>query len=352
MTLGVQGVCLSAATEAIERGWCPDPAVRWGIRQLCAQRLREQAALLDHDRGARDRFIARLQAAEIAPVPEKANAQHYEVPAEFFRLMLGPRLKYSCCWWDQSVGSLAAAEDASLRLTANHAQIEDGMRILELGCGWGSLTLWLAEHYPRCTIVSVSNSASQRAFIAGAARERGLANVSVVTADMNVFDLEQRFDRVVSVEMFEHMRNHAALLARIARWLEADGRLFVHVFCHRQFTYAFEADGAQNWMGRHFFSGGLMPSADLLPSLPSPFAVEEQWRWPGMHYARTAEAWLANVDARSEEVRHALERAYGPAAASRWLQRLRMFLMACAELFVYAAGAEWGVGHYRFRLEP
>ncbi len=169
---------------------------------------------------------------------------------------------------------------------------------------------------------------------------------------MNDFDIDQRFDRVVSVEMFEHMRNHAALLSRVAGWLEPDGRLFVHIFCHRQFTYAFDADGAQNWMGRHFFSGGLMPSADLLPSLPSPFAVEEQWRWPGLHYARTAEAWLANVDARSDEVRHALERAYGPEAAPRWLHRWRIFLMACAELFGYAAGTEWGVGHYRFRLKP
>jgi cyclopropane-fatty-acyl-phospholipid synthase len=352
MNLPRHDAWLSAATAAVERGWVPDPAVRWGIRRLCVQRLRQQTGVIEDsggDRAALARFIDRLRTSEIALLPEKANQQHYEVPADLFRLMLGPRLKYSCCWWEKGAGSLAAAEDVSLRLTSTHAGIEDGMRVLELGCGWGSLTLWLAEHYPHCSIVSVSNSASQRAFIEAAARERGLSNVSIVTADMNVFDADRRFDRVVSVEMFEHMRNHSALLSRIARWIEPDGRLFIHVFCHRRFAYEFDTDGAQNWMGRHFFTGGLMPSADLLPSLPSPFALEDEWRWPGMHYARTAEAWLANLDARSGEVLHALQRAYGHEDASRWLQRWRIFLMACAELFGYAGGSEWGVAHYRFR---
>ena len=271
MTLGVQDVCLSAATEAIERGWFPDPAVRWGIRQLCAQRLREQAALVSHDGAAPDRFIERLQAAEIAPLPQKANEQHYEVPAEFFRLMLGPRLKYSCCWWDDGIGSLAAAEDASLRLTATHAQIEDGMRILELGCGWGSLTLWLAEHYPRSPIVAVSNSASQRAFIDAAARERGLTNVSIVTADMN--DLRPRpalRPRRVGRDVRAHAQPRGA--PRPHRALARAGRRACSSTSSATGSSPtpFDADGAQNWMGRHFFSGGLMPSADLLPSLPSP----------------------------------------------------------------------------------
>ena len=352
MNLTGRDALVSAATEAVERGWVPDPAVRWGIRRLCAERLRQQAAVINGsgDSAALARFIGRLQAAEIARVPEKANEQHYEVPAEFFRLMLGPRLKYSCCWWDDTVGSLAEAEERSLRLTADHAAIEDGMRILELGCGWGSLALWLAQHYPRCSIVSVSNSAGQRAFIEAAARERGLSNVSIVTADMNVFDTDRRFDRVVSVEMFEHMRNHSALLSRIARWLEPDGRLFVHVFCHWRFAYEFETEGAANWMGRHFFSGGLMPSVDLLPSIPSPFAIEGLWRWSGTHYAQTAEAWLANLDARSDEALHALQPARARGDASRWLLRWRIFLMACAELFGYAEGSEWGVAHYRFKL--
>jgi cyclopropane-fatty-acyl-phospholipid synthase len=352
MSLSGRDAFLSVATEAVERGWLPDPAVRWGIRRLCAERLRQQAAAINDsgDSAALARFICRLQAAEIAQVPEKANAQHYEVPADFFRLMLGPRLKYSCCWWDDTVSSLAEAEDRSLRLTTHHAGVEDGMQILELGCGWGSLTLWLAHHFPRCSIVSVSNSAGQRTFIEAVARERGLSNVSIVTADMNVFDTGRRFDRVVSVEMFEHMRNHSALLSRIARWLEPDGQLFVHVFCHRRFAYEFETEGAANWMGRHFFSGGLMPSADLLPAIPSPFDLVENWRWSGMHYARTSEAWLANLDARRDEALHALQPACGGGDAARWLLRWRIFLMACAELFGYADGSEWGVAHYRFQL--
>ena len=352
MSLGGRDAFLLVATEAVERGWLPDPAVRWGIRRLCTGRLRQEAAVINgsSDSAALARFIDRMQAAEIAHLPEKANEQHYEVPADFFRLMLGPQLKYSCCWWDDTVGSLAEAEDRSLCLTANHAAIEDGMRILELGCGWGSLALWLAQHYPRCSIVSVSNSAGQRAFIEATARERGLSNVSIVTADMNVFDTDRRFDRVVSVEMFEHMRNHSSLLSRIARWLEPDGRLFVHVFCHWRFAYEFETEGAANWMGRHFFSGGLMPSVDLLPSIPSPFAIEGLWRWSGTHYAQTAEAWLANLDARRDEALHALNPVCAGGDAARWLLRWRIFLMACAELFGYADGSEWGVAHYRFQL--
>ena len=346
----ITDVLLTGATAAMERGWVPDPAVRWGIRRLCAQRLHQQrrAYQVDGDRSSLTGFIARLDSAAIAPVPDKANAQHYEVPAELFRLMLGPRMKYSCCWWDRTTRSLADAEEESLGITATHADIQDGMRILELGCGWGSLSLWLAERYPRCSIVGLSNSASQRQHIEAAAADRGLRNLTIVTADMNHFDTDRRFDRIVSVEMFEHMRNHPQLLARIARWLLPDGRLFIHVFCHRRFPYFFETEGAHNWMGRHFFTGGMMPSTDLLPSVPSRFAVEQQWLWPGTHYALTAEAWLANFDLRHDEVLAVLRRAHGPADAERWFVRWRVFLMACAEMFGYSGGHEWGVAQYRF----
>jgi cyclopropane-fatty-acyl-phospholipid synthase len=341
----------TAADAAIclaERGRIPDPAVRWAIRRLCSQRLRDQR--LARRRGAGTaKFISSLEGTDVAPVPDKANAQHYDLPPELFRIMLGPRLKYSACHWSGDTATLREAEDESLALTAEHAALEDGMTVLELGCGWGSLSLWMAERYPHSQILGVSNSASQRRHIELEAQRRGLSNVSIETADMNVFSTHRRFDRIVSVEMFEHMRNYQQLLQRIDGWLLPNGRLFVHVFCHRQFAYRFEEHGAGNWMGRHFFSGGLMPSVDLLPSVPSRLTVEQQWTWDGRHYARTANAWLANLDARRAEALAVLAGLYGEREAVRWLGRWRLFLMACAELFGYADGAEWGVAHYVFR---
>jgi cyclopropane-fatty-acyl-phospholipid synthase len=346
---------LAAVTGAAERGRIPDAAVRWGIRRLCGQRLRQEAARwpAGNEPAALARFLDSLRESEIAAVPDKANEQHYEVPVELFRLMLGPRLKYSACLWDDGVVSLAEAEVRALRVTAAHALIEDGMQVLELGCGWGSLSLWLAEAYPRCAVVGVSNSGSQHAFIEAEARARRLPNLTIVTADINGFDPGRRFDRVVSVEMFEHIRNHRRLLERIARWLQPDGRLFVHVFRHRRHAYLFETAGAHNWMGRNFFTGGMMPSADLLPAVAAPFVMEDRWDWDGTHYARSADAWLARLDAHRAAALGVLARAYGPSEAGHWLARWRIFLMACSELFGYAGGREWGVTHYRFapRLE-
>lgn len=340
---------VDSAFGLVERGWVPDAVVRLAIRRLCAQRLRDERPDNGRtDREAIETFIDSLRGAEVAPVPHKANDQHYEVPAELFRLMLGPHLKYSCGLWDGPVTSLAQAEEAALAHTALHADLHDGMRILELGCGWGSLSLWMARHFPASRIVSVSNSSGQRQFIEHEARRRGISNLQVVTADINAFEPRESFDRIVSVEMFEHMRNYHVLLARIAGWLEPEGRLFVHVFCHRRFAYFFQEEGAGNWMGRHFFSGGLMPSADLLPSIESPLAVEAQWRWDGRHYQRTANAWLANLDAMRAPALEVLARTYGSAEAARWFGRWRIFFMACAELFGYAGGSEWGIAHYRF----
>jgi cyclopropane-fatty-acyl-phospholipid synthase len=338
------------AIAAVEKGWVPDSAIRWGIRRLCAQRLSdERHALAGRTQGeALEAFVRSLDGAEIAPLPRKANAQHYDVPPALFACMLGPRMKYSCCWWDDRTRSLADAEEASLALTTRRADVQDGMRILELGCGWGSLSLWMAERYPASRIVAVSNSAAQRTHIEAEIRRRRLTNLEVRTADMNTFHPGGHFDRIVSVEMFEHMRNHPRLFRRIHGWLAPGGRLFVHVFCHQRFAYFFEEDGAGNWMGRHFFSGGLMPSADLLPAVPGGLAVEQEWRWDGRHYERTANAWLENLDLHREEALRVLAAAYGPREAVRWLGRWRIFLMACAELFGYAGGTEWGVAHYRF----
>lgn len=333
------------AIDIVERGLLPDGAVRWGVRRLCAQRLRESRRERASDMSV---FLERARRAEVAPVPEKANAQHYEVPTEFFELMLGPHLKYSGCYWRDGVTSLAQAERDALALTVEHAGITDGMSVLELGCGWGSLSLWMAEHFPKSRIVGVSNSAGQRAHITRVATERGLTNLEIRTADMNVFEPGQRFDRIVSVEMFEHMRNYETLLGRIEQWLEADGRLLVHVFCHKKYTYLFEERGAGNWMGRHFFSGGVMPSIDLLPSVPSGLRLEKRWDWEGRHYERTANAWLENLDKNRDEARRILAGVYGERDADRWVGRWRLFLIACAELFGYASGGEWGVAHYRF----
>ena len=341
---------LTVATECVERGWIPDSIIRWGIRRLCSQRLTEQAGAVQEGGLATslERFINQLRDTDIAPVAFKANEQHYEVPAEFFKIMLGPHLKYSACWWNNDAEALETAEGNALRLSASQAMVSDGMNILELGCGWGSLTLWLARQYPHSHITALSNSVSQRTFIEDRAQEYGLSNITVITADMNTFSTQKRFDRIISIEMFEHMRNYHMLLSNIRKWLTPNGQLYVHIFCHKKFAYPFETEGADNWLGRHFFSGGLMPSADLLTLIPSPFEVKKCWMWSGIHYQRTAEAWLKNLDDKRAEVYQIFARTYGPASAKRWLQRWRVFLMACAELFGYNGGTEWMVAHYRF----
>jgi cyclopropane-fatty-acyl-phospholipid synthase len=327
-----------------EAGWLPDPLIRVGIRSMLRERLRELDRLSPGDPAT---GLAGLRDGPVALLPELANRQHYEVDPELFRLVLGPHLKYSCGYWPRGVERLDAAEAAMLALSTERAEIEDGMRVLDLGCGWGSLSLWLAARYPRARVLGVSNSKRQRDFIVQRARRRGLANLEVETADANVFEPDGRFDRVVSVEMFEHMRNWRALLARIERWLAPGGKLFVHVFCHRAASYAYEDRGPSDWMARHFFSGGMMPSQELLPRLAGGLALESHWRVSGEHYRRTCEAWLARLDRQRAAVRPALERSYGAADAELWLRRWRLFFLACAELFGYRSGEEWFVSHYR-----
>lgn len=334
---------LNLGLELAERGRLPLPLLRFGIRRLLAGRLDAVAAAGDAEDARRlAAFVHALDDAPVAPVPEAANAQHYELPAEFFELALGPQLKYSGAYWPPGVERLAEAETAALALVCERAGLENGQRILELGCGWGSLSLCMARRYPRAQIVAVSNSAGQRAFI----EARAPRNLRVVTADMNRFDPGGRFDRVVSVEMFEHMRNWRALLRRIARWLEPDGRLFVHVFCHARHAYPFETEGADDWMGRHFFTGGIMPAWDLLRRVAQDWTLEERWWLDGRHYQRTAEAWRRRIEARPRATLAVLRRHYG-GDAERWFQRWRLFFLACEELFGYRDGSEWGVGHYR-----
>ena len=319
----------------VDSGLVPERVLRAGIRAVCALRLREQRS------ASPDALVDSLRSSEVAIETAAANAQHYEVPPAFFERVLGPHLKYSSCYWPANVTSLGEAEAAMLSLTAERAGLADGQDILDLGCGWGSLSLWAAQTFPGSRIVAISNSRPQRDFIERRAAARGLSNLAVRTADVRALALERHsFDRVVSIEMFEHMRNYQVLLRRIASWLRPDGSLFVHVFAHRQFAYPFEDHGASDWMAREFFTGGLMPSVDLMHHFQDDLTIREDWQVSGTHYARTAEAWYANLVAHRIEIEALLGR--------RRYQRWRVFFLACAELFGYADGREWLVAHYRF----
>ena len=289
-----------------------------------------------------------MDQSPIAPIPEKANEQHYEVPAEFFAEVLGLHRKYSCCYWPSGAQTLDQAEAAALRATCERAQLADGLRILELGCGWGSLTLWMARHYPRSQVTAVSNSHSQRLYIESQARALGLENVEVITADMNDFEIDAGFDRVVSLEMFEHMRNYRALFERVHRWLVPGGLFFMHIFCHRLVPYEFVDRDSSDWMSRYFFSGGIMPSDDLPLHFQDHLRLNRRWRWDGRHYEKTLNTWLARMDERKQSVMPILRGTYGEEADAWWV-RWRLFFMACAELFGYDDGQEWWVGHYLFQ---
>jgi len=332
-----------------ESGRIPDALIRVAIRRLLRRRLADEADRDVELRSARTQaLIDELANSPIAIETDAANEQHYEVPAAFYQLALGSRLKYSSAYWPAGVNDLDGAEEAMLRASCELAELESGQRILELGCGWGSLTLWMARQYPDSEITAVSNSASQRVHIEARALALGLHNVRIITCDVNELEMDERFDRVVSVEMFEHVRNYRHLLGKISSWLREGGKLFVHIFCHRYLVYPFETEGEGNWMGRYFFTGGLMPAADTLLHFQEDVVLESRRLYSGTHYARTARAWLDNVDRRRNEALRVMESQHGDQARI-WLQRWRMFFMACEELFAYELGNHWLVAHYRFR---
>jgi cyclopropane-fatty-acyl-phospholipid synthase len=332
-----------------ERGLVPDSVIRAGIRALCRQRLREIDAH-DPERSAHRLadFVAAMNAGPVAPVPELANEQHYEVPPAFFDEVLGPHRKYSCCYWGPETRTLEEAEAEALRISCERAGISNGQSVLDLGCGWGSLSLWIAEQFPACSVTAVSNSAPQREHIEALASKRGLENLRVLTRDMNDFQPDGRFDRIVSVEMFEHMRNYRELFRRVSTWLEPGGRFFMHIFCHRDCAYEFLDEGPSDWMGRHFFSGGIMPSDHLPLHFQEHLRLVTHMRWDGRHYERTSNQWLANMDANRQRILPIMAETYGADRAEQWLQRWRIFFMACAELFGIHGGQEWYVGHYVF----
>lgn len=339
---------MSAAASliaAFEGAPLPDPVRRAAVRMLVGGARR---SLSTAPAGAQAAFARQMAERPIAEHVQAANDQHYELPPAFFEAVLGPRLKYSCCLYPTGAESLAEAEAAALAETCAHADLKDGQTILELGCGWGSLSLWMAQTLPNAKIVSVSNSAPQRRFIEARARALGLTNLSVITADMNDFETDFVFDRVVSVEMFEHMGNWRALLARARGWLKPDGRLFLHVFSHYATPYRFDADDPADWIAQHFFTGGVMPSHGLIGEFGDLFAVEADWRWSGEHYARTAEHWLANYDANAEAIGAVLRQVYGP-QAKLWGRRWRLFFLATSGLFGHDDGQTWGVSHHRLR---
>jgi cyclopropane-fatty-acyl-phospholipid synthase len=337
---------VSSIIGTAERVPLPDIVIRAAIQRLCSRTATRLASgNAESDACFADEMAARHTAEHI----DEANAQHNEVPRAFFAKVLGPNRKYSSCFYKEPKSTLQEAEEEALRQTVEHADLHDGQSILELGCGWGSLSLWMARQFPHAQVTAVSNSHSQRIHIEGEAAARGLTNVRVITQDINVFDPQQRFDRIVSVEMFEHMMNWRELMARLRSWIKPDGRLFLHIFTHRAGAYRFDPTDKEDWIAQHFFTRGVMPSHHLIRQYADLFEVEKEWRWSGTHYQRTALDWLGNFDRYREEIDDILRPVYG-GDTNLWMRRWRWFFLATAGLFGYAGGSEWGVSHYRMRV--
>ncbi|MBP9853949.1 MAG: class I SAM-dependent methyltransferase [Candidatus Omnitrophica bacterium] len=336
----------------LEKNLIPDPIIRIGIRGLLKDKLIEENNFKSKFGIKRKmELIEFLKSSPIAVNTKEANEQHYELPTEFFQLVMGKHMKYSSGLWKEGVTSFDASEEDMLSLTVERAELRDGMSILELGCGWGSLTLFMASKLPQSKIVGVSNSSTQKEFILREAKKRKLNNVRIITADMNDFMIDEKFDRIVSVEMFEHMRNYKRLLEKIAGFLSGNGKLFVHIFTHREFAYLYEEKDESDWIAKYFFTGGIMPSDDLLLHFQDHFKLEEHWQINGTHYQKTSEEWLKNMDKNKDKIIPILKETYGENQYRKWWVYWRVFFISCAELWGYKNGTEWIVSHYRFKKE-
>lgn len=329
-----------------EKGWIPYWLIRLGIRQRLNKKLEEES---QNHRDRQEQVFQLLKESPVAEATGKANEQHYELPPEFFTTVLGNRLKYSCAFWEADCRGLDEAEERGLQLVGDRARLADGQAVLELGCGWGSFTLWAAERFPHSSFTAVSNSRPQGTFIRTQAEQRGLNNIRVITADMNAFEAEGAYDRIVSIEMFEHMRNYEELMRRISGWLKREGLLFVHIFSHKDYAYTYNAEEENEWMARYFFTGGVMPSHALLTRFDQHLTVENHWQLNGKHYQKTLEAWLEKFNENEDKVRDLFRTCYGAEETTTWMWRWRLFFLACSELFGFKAGKEWGVSHYTFR---
>ena len=339
---------ISKLIELAEKGIIPDYFIRQGIVRNCENRLNnENVSNTEKVSSKKQIWIEQMKESPIALVPEKANEQHYEVPPAFFENVLGKHLKYSSGYWPDGVNSLDESEESMLELSFERAQLVDGDSILELGCGWGSLTCYMASKLPNSKITAVSNSKDQKEHILNRCKNQGLDNIEVITADMNDFETENKYDRVVSIEMFEHMRNYKKLLSKISSWLNDDGKLFIHIFTHQSVVYPFENQGEADWMAREFFSGGMMPSHDLLLHFQDDLIIDDVWSMSGTHYEKTSLAWVNKMDANKDRIMKIFLKTYGD-DAKLWFQRWRIFFMSCEKLFGYNNGSEWGVSHYRF----
>lgn len=337
-------------SSLLEKNIIPDFLLRQGIRHLLAQRLKdEDKGSIEANQQHLTQLIAELKKSPIAIETKAANEQHYEVPTEFYKLCLGKHLKYSSGYWKDGVTDIDTSELDMLEMTCLRTELNDGQDVLELGCGWGSLSLFMAQKFPASDFTVVSNSRTQKEYIDGQSIQRGLKNLEVITSDMNIFNIKKKFDRIVSVEMFEHMRNYEKLLEKIAGFLRNDGKLFVHIFTHKTLAYKFEVRDESDWMSKYFFSGGIMPSDDLLFHFNTHFNTEQHWRINGMHYSKTAEAWLKNMDTNKNKIIPLFEETYGKDHALKWWVYWRIFFMACAELWGYNNGNEWMVSHYLFK---
>ena len=334
----------------VEKNLIPDFLLRKGIRKLLRERLREENK--GNPEAQKKHLLALVEELKNSPIAieaKAANEQHYEVPTEFYQYCLGKNLKYSSCFYKDGVKDLTTAERDMLELTCERAELGEGMDILELGCGWGSLSLFMAAKFPKSSITAVSNSRTQKLFIDGEAKNRGIDNLTIITCDINSFSIDKKFDRVVSVEMFEHMRNYYELMKRISGWLKDSGKLFVHIFTHKTYAYKFEVKDDSDWMSKYFFTGGIMPSDELLFYFNDHLKKEQHWQVSGMHYSKTSEDWLKNMDAHKKEIVPLFEKTYGKENSIKWWSFWRIFYLACAELWGYNNGNEWIVSHYLFK---